>query len=362
MYHASSIRPRYQPAMPLMDMPDDEPIGLRPIDFSTSEVSASDRFDAWRNVHSVAFDLSPGRDSSNFRARHRTWDLGSMAFQTIETDSVGFASLAEQSRRDPLDHWVVSLFVTGRCTIEGCGVLLENIVGIPQLTSLADPFHGQVTSGKAHLLYIPRDTCRDAAHLLDAASLTLLQDGLGGIFADYMLSLESRMSQLQPDDLTDLVAATRALLLAAIAPSPDRLEEAGAMINHARLERARQCVQDNLQNPALDVNFILRNLGVSRSRLYRLFEASGGIMHYIQKRRLLAAHKVLADPLGGRRIFEVAEDFCFNDAAEFSRAFRREFSYSPSDVRAHRPLVVLDRAGSSPHAKDLTDLLKRMQR
>ena len=362
MYHASSIRPRYQPAMPLMDMPDDEPIGLRPIDFSTSEVSASDRFDAWRNVHSVAFDLSPGRDSSNFRARHRTWDLGSMAFQTIETDSVGFASLAEQSRRDPLDHWVVSLFVTGRCTIEGCGVLLENIVGIPQLTSLADPFHGQVTSGKAHLLYIPRDTCRDAAHLLDAASLTLLQDGLGGIFADYMLSLESRMSQLQPDDLTDLVAATRALLLAAIAPSPDRLEEAGAMINHALLERARQCVQDNLQNPALDVNFILRNLGVSRSRLYRLFEASGGIMHYIQKRRLLAAHKVLADPLGGRRIFEVAEDFCFNDAAEFSRAFRREFSYSPSDVRAHRPLVVLDRASSSPHAKDLTDLLKRMQR
>ena len=361
MYHASGIRPRYPQPMPPVDHPEDDLIGLRPIDFSTSEVSVEDRFDAWRTVHSAAFDLTPSQDNRNFRGRHRTWDLGGMAFQTFESDGLRFAGLAEQTKRDPLDHWVISLFVNGRCTIGDSKVLLENVSGIPHLTALGDPFHGEITAGKAHLLYIPRDTCRETAHLLDAASLTLLQDGMGGIFADYMLSLESRMPQLQQDDLAELVAATRALLLAAIAPSPDRLEEAGALINHALLERARQCVQDNLQNPALDVNFILRGLGVSRSRLYRLFEASGGIMHYIQKRRLLAAHKVLADPAGGRRIFEVAEDFCFNDAAEFSRAFRREFAYSPSDVRANRPRPIADRVHSDPHAKDLTDLLKRMQ-
>lgn len=361
MYHSSSIRPRYQPAAPLIDVTDGNPIGLKPLDFSTSEVPVADRFDAWRDIHSAAFDLFPAQPSHNFRARHRTWDLGAMVLQTVETDSLRFASLAEQSRRDPLDHWVVSLFVTGRCTIEGSRVLMENVAGTPQMISLADPFHGQVMAGKAHLLYIPRDTCRDAAHLLDAASLTLLQDGMGGIFADYMRSLESRMSQLQPDDLAELVAATRALLLAAIAPSPERLEEAGAVVNHALLERARQCVQDNLRNPVLDVNFILRGLGVSRSRLYRLFEASGGIMHYIQKRRLLAAHKVLSDPLSRRRIFEVAEDFCFNDAAEFSRAFRREFSYSPSDVRANRQRLTTGQGHGNTSVKDVPDLLKRMQ-
>lgn len=361
MYQASGMRPRYQSPAPLAIEACEEPMGLKSIDFSTNEVSAPDRFDAWRQVHAAAFDLFPNHAADTFCARHRTWDLGGMAFQTIETDSVRFASLAEHSKRDPLDHWVVALFVTGQCMIEGCGAHLENVSGIPQLTSLGDAFHGEITSGKAHLLYIARDTCRDSAHLLDAASLTLLQDGMGGIFADYMLSLETRMAQLQPDDLGELVSATRALLLAAIAPSPSRLEEAGALINHALLERARQCVQDNLRNHALDVNFILRNLGVSRSRLYRLFEASGGIMHYIQKRRLLAAHKVIADPLSGQRIFEVAEDFCFNDAAEFSRAFRREFSYSPSDVKAHGPHPGADRVQSGPYAKDLTDLLKRMQ-
>lgn len=360
MYHTSSIRPRYQPLMPPAQPPDDESMALRPLDFSTSEVSAAERFEAWRDIHSAACELFPCQDNRNFRARHRTWDLGGMVFQTVETDSLRFASLAEQSKRDPLDHWVVSLFVTGRCTIEGPGTYLENSPGIPQLTSLVDPFHGQVTAGKAHILFIPRDTCRDAAHLLDAACLTLLQNGMGGIFADYMLSLESRMAQLTTADLPEPVAATRALLIAAIAPSPERLEEGGAMINRALLERARQCVQDNLQNPALDVHFILRCLGVSRSRLYRLFEASGGIMHYIQKRRLLAAHKALADPQSGRRIFEVAEDFCFNDAAEFSRAFRREFAYSPSDLRTSGGRISDTHHQPARSAVDLSDLLKRM--
>ena len=360
MYHASTIRPHHQPPIHFAPPADEPPSGLQSLDFSTADVDPADGFDAWRAVHSAAFDLLPANQNTNFSARHRTWDLGGMAFQTIETDSVRFASLAEHTRRDPLDHWVVSLFVSGHCTTEGCKVVLEKVVGIPQLASLADPFHGRVVRGKAHLLYIPRDTCRDTAHLLDAASLTLLDDGMGGIFADHLTSLESHMAQLRPADLAELVASTRSLLLAAIAPTPGRLAESETMINRALLERARQCIQDNLQNTALDVRYILRNLGVSRSRLYRLFEASGGIMHYIQKRRLQAAHKVLADPASTRRIFELAEDFCFNDAAEFSRAFRREFGYSPSDLRASGGMRSDVQSPLDRRATDLSDLLKRL--
>lgn len=360
MYHASTVRPRHDSPIPFAPPVEKPPVGLPSLVFSTSEVSPADRFDAWRDVHAAAFDLLPAEQSSSFYARHRTWDLGGMAFQTIETDSLRFASLAEHSRREPLDHWVVSLFVRGHCTTEGCNVVLDKIAGVPQLSSLADAFHGRVARGKAHLLYIPRDTCRDSAHLLDAASLTLLHDGIGGIFADHLTSLENHMGQLRPGDLAELVASTRSLLLAAIAPSPGRLNEAETMINRALLERARQCVQDNLQNPALNVPYILRSLGVSRSRLYRLFEAAGGIMHYIQRRRLQAAHKMLADPLNTRRIFELAEVFCFNDAAEFSRAFRREFNYSPSDLRASGGSGNHTRRPSLHGVSDLSELLKRI--
>jgi AraC-like DNA-binding protein len=341
--------------------PDDDDTGLQPIEFSTDEVPAPDRFSAWREVHATAFDLRPLGDDHDFSARHKTWDLGQMVFQTVQSDALHFAGLAELPRREPLDHWIISLCTKGQTTTEAGPVRLENVGAVPQLTSLMQPFHGQISRSRLQLLYIPRDTCRDASHLLDAGALTLLQSGLGGIFADYMRSLESRMAQLQQADLADLVDATRALLLAALAPSPDRLDHADTMINHVLIERAKQYVQVNLQNPALDVQAVVRGLCVSRSRLYRLFEPSGGIMHYIQKRRLLAAHKVLTDPSESRRIFEVADIFCFNDAAEFSRAFRREFGYSPSDARADGRSAAGDRAFHGPYQQDLGSLLRRVR-
>ena len=359
MYHASNVHPRSYPDFPVA-APPEVPPSLHSLQFSTEDIGAADQFDAWRHVNSAALDLFPNEGSRTFHARHQTWDLGGMAFQTTEADGLRFASLAGQVKRDPVDHWVVAIFVTGSCAIEGTRDCLENTAGIPQLTSLADQFRGQVTHSKTHLLYIPRNTCRDTAHLLDAASMTLLRGGMGGIFADYMLSLECRIAQLEPDVLPEFVAATRALLLAAISPSQERLQEARVLINQALLERARQFVQDNLQNPELDVRLIIRSLGVSRSRLYRLFEPSGGIIHHIQKRRLLAAHKVLAEPLSRRRICEVADDFCFNDAADFSRAFRREFGYSPSDVRASGITKIDDQYVSVHQAKDLSDLLRRL--
>lgn len=184
------------------------------------------------------------------------------------------------------------------------------------------------------MLFVPRDLCRDMTHVLDAVSFTQLEGGMGRIFADYMISLAVRLPFLEKSELPDLVAVTRAMLIACAEPSPERLEEVDGTISTLLLERARQYIQGHLQDPELNSRMLPRALGTSRSRLYRLFEVSGGVMHYIQRRRLAAAHAVLADPHDDRRIFEIAQSYCFGDGAEFSRAFRREYGYSPSDVRA----------------------------
>ena len=86
--------------------------------------------------------------------------------------------------------------------------------------------------------------------------------------------------------------------------------------------------------PDLGVASLQRELRVSRSRLYRLFEPYGGVKRYIQRRRLLDTHAALADPNDRRRILDIAEERFFSDAAEFSRAFKREFGYRPSDARS----------------------------
>ena len=56
------------------------------------------------------------------------------------------------------------------------------------------------------------------------------------------------------------------------------------------IERARRFAQANLFDRDLGSPMMQRELGLSRARLYRLFEPFGGVSHYIQHRRLLDAH------------------------------------------------------------------------
>lgn len=51
--------------------------------------------------------------------------------------------------------------------------------------------------------------------------------------------------------------------------------------------------------------------------------------------RLDRAHAMLADPgQRHRRVLEIALDSGFDDVSAFSRAFRRHFGLTPSDVRS----------------------------
>jgi AraC-like DNA-binding protein len=52
---------------------------------------------------------------------------------------------------------------------------------------------------------------------------------------------------------------------------------------------------------------------------------------------LLAAHAALSDPKDSRRIIDIAEAVGFNSAANFSRAFSKEFGYSPREARNASP-------------------------
>ena len=107
-----------------------------------------------------------------------------------------------------------------------------------------------------------------------------------------------------------------------------------------------------------------RMLGVSRSRLYRLFEPLGGVTAYIRRQRLLAAHRALLDPLETSAIVAISERVGFPDASAFSRAFRAEFGYSPSHARAalsrRTAAPSVRRPGMGSSGLSLGDILNRL--
>jgi len=91
--------------------------------------------------------------------------------------------------------------------------------------------------------------------------------------------------------------------------------------------------QARAESRQLSAQHICAVLGVSRSRLYRLFEPLGGVAQYIQSRRLAKIRAALLDPRDRRLISDLAYTHGFVSAAHFSRCFRRHFGCAPGDIR-----------------------------
>jgi AraC-like DNA-binding protein len=99
---------------------------------------------------------------------------------------------------------------------------------------------------------------------------------------------------------------------------------------------AKRFIEQNLDSSQLDVEAVSHRFGLSRATVYRLFEADGGLVSYVQRRRLLRAFDTLVMGRGARRrILDIAVDCHFASDATFNRAFRREFGITPGELRAH---------------------------
>ena len=205
------------------------------------------------------------------------------------------------------------------------------------MQSLADPMESRRSDYDRVQLYLARDDFSDIATLMDAVRDVPLDTPGGRLLAEYLLLLERNIPALQKEEAQGLKAAVRAMVAACVRPTADRLAEAAVPIRASRLELVRRAVERRLRVSTLDTSMLCAEVGMSRSQLYRLLEGEGGVARYIQHRRLAAAYSELDDATNPRSISEIAFELCFSDASSFSRAFRREFGLSPSDVQARPP-------------------------
>jgi AraC-like DNA-binding protein len=304
-------------------------------EFTTGSLPKVRQFEAWRYNFAPILELeASGETTGGFTGKQMIWDLGCLAFSRITTDALEFESVAHDVRQEPLDHFILSVLLAGNAYTIAPPRTFRGGAGVAQVHSLGRRFRGNLTDCEMLMLFVPRDFCAQVTQVLSAAEFTTLDSGMGRLFHDFMVGLAKRLPSFERADLPALAAATRAMILACVSPRADHLEMADHPIAVTLLDRARRHVQLRLFDPKLGARSLGRELGVSRSRLYHMFEPFGGVKHYIQHRRLLDAHVALANPNDQRRILDIAEQRCFPDGTEFSRAFKREFGYSPTEVRS----------------------------
>jgi AraC-like DNA-binding protein len=209
-----------------------------------------------------------------------------------------------------------------------------------------------------------RDTFWEIDHLLDAICGSVLDSPLGHLLGDYMMALEGRLAAVTESDFPHVTKAVGAIVAAAVEPSAERMAIAQRQIDLGRKERVRQAVRRHLRTPTLGPKNLGRLIGMSRSNLYRLLEDMGGVTRYIQRERLLEAHVILSGTSTTQSISAIAEDLCFADASSFSRAFKREFGHSPSEVRsaalAGAELRATSKTRKAPAGTNFADLVRSL--
>jgi AraC-like DNA-binding protein len=318
-------------------------LGVVPISslkLSLDSIDAPGRFEVWReSFHPFNDIVLPSGAEPTFSASAEHWRLGPVLFGITRAPSRTMVRNTALVARSSLDHWFVRVLRSGRMQSTYAGARLDLVPGQLFVGTFAETYAQQWTEGEWVAAILSRDQL--AAWGLDLSAIPSPKPtGAGAaIMADFMLSLAERLPETPASMATALGEAFRGMLTACVVH--DAAPSQVAPEDDERRKRAMVdfVIRREIASARLNVEHIARLSGISRSKLYRLFEPEGGVAAHVQRLRLERARAALADPANrDLPIVAVAERSGFHCAASFSRAFRRAYGATPGAVRSRTDL------------------------
>ena len=295
-----------------------------------------EQFGYWREVICEAFvPLTPAQHhaSESFRSRVETRPLAQVVRARIASQpQLTDHGAAEVARTDGA-YVFVNLQTAGTCAVEQGG--RRSLVRAGQFTVVdtTEPYHFEFDPPVGDGV-LPR-SARDARRTrLDAVRRQTGgcwdARGAGAVVTAVMSSmwdLDGAAGAAASSGVEDaLVAALSAATAERDGPPVDRRAA-------LRAEVLRH-VERRLSDRSLGVGSVSRRLGVSPRTLHAAVSAGGETFAaLVRRRRLERAATLLADAGSRATITEIAASVGFDGPASFSRAFRREFGRTPSEVR-----------------------------
>ncbi|EXL03301.1 helix-turn-helix domain-containing protein [Brucella anthropi] len=313
---------------------------LTPLVFTTEELEPCAQFPTWQQHVAPLYDvrMPDGVNAEDgFAVTQKVWDLRGMLLIEQTVPPFSYERTAEKVRFSPIDHWQISFLRSGRTWTAVDDRVAENEPGMINIRSFGYPFRGRALATDVVLLIIPVDHFAGLGGMPEACNNATLGGYRAKLLIDFVSTIQAGLDHIRSEDLPELRDALRQIVFDTIAPL---VKENDASEHNASLgaslglmTKARRFIQKNLTSRELTPDALSKELAISRTHLYQLFEGSGGVLNYIRQKRLLAAHEMLADASENRRVSDIAQLFGFDTAANFTRAFTQHFGYSPSNVR-----------------------------
>lgn len=340
---------------------------MQPTAFSTAGIDPAKQLDAWRAWFDPVFDAEVADPELGFLASSETWNFSGFGLSRVRAPKLRAVRTPELIRRNPVDHWVLTIGQVRTVGQAGAGRSMDIPAGLPFIASLGRTVVSAREADQRLQLYLPRDTFPELSTILEKAEGRPIDGPLGALLADFIVQLSRSASAVTGAEMPNLSLALRGLLRACIIPSleveADPLTPTPLAV--IRMQKVTRLVDAHLHDPALGPAMICQLAGMSRSQLYRLLESEGGVGHFIQRRRLKRCCTELSHTSEDRSVWAVAMRFGFHDPSSFSRSFKREFGTTPREFRdAARMGLAAQALGARATALQdptLRDLLQSMQ-
>jgi AraC-like DNA-binding protein len=307
------------------------PAALPMLHFGGDDLSVADRLRAWREQLKRLCEVGTGADDTPqaFQMDMTAWHLGGLVMARVHY-GCGMQQRTERHiRGDGLDHYRVSLILEGTVRVGGTEPRVVR-AGQILLADMAQRGHAVHSAGGSLTVFVPRESLDELLPRPVDLHGCVLSGVMGDVLAHHLRGMLHAMPQLSTEQARGLVAPTLHLLAAAIGAEPALAPSARGEVT--LLRQASRYIEMNLQDDQLSPQAVAQALGVSRAKLYRLFEPLGGVAAFIKERRLVLIHEALRARGRHQSVARIAEDHGFKSAAHFSDAFLRHFGYRPSMV------------------------------
>jgi AraC-like DNA-binding protein len=311
---------------------------------STEQKSPGAAFRRWQERCSSLFEVNVADrfGSDSFSVDVASYHLGSVVLSQTSATGQRYARTPGLIARSGVDHMIVQLMLRGAGRgVTGAKTDYMLRAGEVSVLDLSQTMRTETTDYAQVALFVPRPVLAQLLGDVGALHGTVLQqaDPRTRIFADHLRSLALNGPRLPVAEFKSIGEATLGLFAACMRPNGRPGPQVQSALAAIRIRRLKDHIDSALTDPDFGVEAIVRQAGLSRRSLYRLFEPQGGVAEFIRNRRLRLAARAIADARNaGQRIIDIAFDHGFTNEAAFSRAFRRRFGLSPREMRHRVPV------------------------
>ncbi|MEH3063109.1 MAG: AraC family transcriptional regulator [Methylobacterium radiotolerans] len=268
-------------------------------------------------------------------AFHRYHHMNQLVFGEIEASPQTIERTPAMVAAQSLDHVVLRLYTSGQTNISIAGHAAEITQPAFVPFDLSQPILSETKGMTGLNLAIPRRLLEGRVSDVSAwhgQIVPTTSSPIAKLLADHLRNVSACLRSATPAQMSHIVPATTALCNALFLSEADSAYNKAAVTSIAM----RQFIDKHLAT--IDAEMLMAQFAISRTPLYKLFEADGGVYAYIRERRLARAMQVLTRSGAGRRpmIARLAFECGFENERVFSRAFRRKYGMNPSEVDVGR--------------------------